>query len=150
MLHPVPLWSFAGFSRWCQPSVVKVCIKRHKGSNPYHPEILCDESATEKMVSINIGFKCIFISIEINVLLGRLLKCCKINMYMTDWMTTEFDIATTYEADEGVSHGRYANLCCNFISTIMILFSVYIVMLYVGFLSATGLWIVEVIVCIHS
>lgn len=84
VLHPMPLWSFAGFSRWCQPSVVKVGIKRHKGSNPYHPEILYDENAAEKLVSINIGFKCIFfISIEINVLLGRLLKCCKINVYMT-------------------------------------------------------------------
>ncbi|XP_035820955.1 uncharacterized protein [Zea mays] len=50
VLHPVPLWSFAGFSRWCQPSVVKVCIKRHKGSNPYHQEILCGENAAEKLL----------------------------------------------------------------------------------------------------
>jgi hypothetical protein len=32
-----------------------------------------------------------------------------------DWMTVEFDTATTYKVDGAMLHWRYGNLCCHFI-----------------------------------
>jgi len=35
-----------------KPSFVDVWIEGHKGPDPENPEVLCDEQATEKLVSI--------------------------------------------------------------------------------------------------
>jgi hypothetical protein len=61
-------------------------------------------------------------------------------------MTAEFDTVSTYAAGGDVLHRRYINLCFHFISIIVIQFIVYIIILCVGFLSATVLWTAEVIV----
>jgi hypothetical protein len=70
-------------------------------------------------------------------------------------MAIEFDTVSTYGAGGGVSHVRYFIYChfisyrqlqFHFISITMILFIEYIIILYVGFLSATSLWAIKVIV----
>lgn len=61
-------------------------------------------------------------------------------------MTAEFDMVVAYATGGGVRHGRYFILSSNFILIIVILFIVYIIILCVGFLSATVLWTAEVIV----
>jgi hypothetical protein len=49
-------------------------MERHKGPDPDHPEILCDEEATEKLVSTN----------EYNIILfsasNYISICCRIVM----------------------------------------------------------------------
>jgi hypothetical protein len=62
-----------------------------------------------------------------------------------DWMTTDFDTATTYAACGGVRHGRYFILSIHFISMNVIV----TYCLYADFLSTTVLWTTEVIVGSH-
>jgi hypothetical protein len=57
-----------------------------------------------------------------------------------DLMIVRFDNTSTYKAGGGMSH---------FILITVILFSVYIMILYAGFLSATGLCTTKVIVDNH-
>jgi hypothetical protein len=58
-------------------------------------------------------------------------------------MIVEFDTVSTYATGGDVLHRRHVNLCCHFISIIVIQYIVYIIILCVGFLSMTVLWTTE-------
>jgi hypothetical protein len=64
-------------------------------------------------------------------------------------MTADFDTVASYATDGGVRHGRYFILSSHLISINVILFIVYIITLYAGFLLVTMLWTAKVIVSGH-
>jgi hypothetical protein len=54
--------------------VIEVYMEGHKGPDPEHPEILCDEEATEKLVNIN-KYNIILFSVS-----NYISICCRIVM----------------------------------------------------------------------
>ena len=45
-----------------EPSIVKVFVEGHKGPDPNRPELLCDDHATDKLVSTRLERVSILIS----------------------------------------------------------------------------------------